>query len=98
MKYIYIWNNTTMMYSVRFATNEEENNIKTAIEIFNQCKQTYSNIVSDSYKYCKGDVGRFIDDEAYCTVQQLHKDLDKVEELTKGLINLNTDKYRFFLW
>ena len=98
MKYIYTWNDTTGMYSVRVATNEEENNIKTAIKIFNQCKQTYRSIISDSYKYYKGDIDRFIDDEAWYVVQQLHKDLDKVDELTKGLINLSTGKYRFFLW
>ena len=98
MKYIYIWDCNKQQYQVRFATHEEEENIKQAIKLFNDCKQTYRQIINDAWREYNGDIDRFIDDEAYYAVQELHKNLDKVNELTKGLINLNTTKYTFMCW
>lgn len=98
MKYIYTWNESTQMYTIRIATKEEESNIQVALQLFKECKQTYNSIICDAYREYNGDIDRFIDDEAYYVVQNLHKNLDKVNELTKGLINLNTENYYFYLW
>lgn len=98
MKYIYTWNETISMYSVRFATKEEQEKINKAVNLLSQCKQCYKSIINDAYKYYKGNIDRFIDDEAYYTVQDLHKNLKKVDELTKGLVQFATDDYYFPLW
>ena len=98
MRYIYTWNPSTEMYSVRIATNEEESKINEALKLFKQCKILHNSIINDAYHYYNGDLDRFIDDEAYFTVQYLHKDLDRVNDMTKGLIELATGKYYFFNW
>ena len=98
MKYIYTWNENTSMYSVRVATKEEQKKINQAINLLNQCKQDYKSIIDDAYRYYKGDIDRFIDDEAYYYVQNLNKNLEKVNELTKGLIQFATGNYYFYLW
>lgn len=98
MRYIYTWNSSTEMYSVRIATNEEESKINEALKLFEQCKRLHDSIINDAYHYYNGDLDRFIDDEAYFTVQYLHKDLDRVNDMTKGLIELATGKYYFFTW
>ena len=98
MKYIYIWHEDTQMYSIRVATEQEENRIKTAITLLKQCKTVHDSIIHDADTLYHGDIDRFIDDEAWYTVQQLHHDLSLVDELTKGLIELDTGKYYFPLW
>lgn len=98
MKYIYSWNETTNMYCIRFATKNEYDTIKSAIDLFEHCKQIHNSIIYDAYQSYNGDIERFIDDEAYYVVQELHKNLQKVESMTKGLINLDTGKYYFYLW
>ena len=98
MRYIYTWHEDTQMYSIRVATEEEENRISEALKLFKQCKSLHNSIINDAYHYYNGDLDRFIDDEAYYTVQNLHRDLNKVNDMTKGLIELATGKYYFFLW
>ena len=98
MRYIYTWHEDTQMYNIRVATEEEENKISEALKLFRQCKSIHDSIINDADSLYNGDIERFIDDEAYYTVQHLHKDLDKVNDMTKGLIKLATGKYYFFLW
>jgi len=98
MRYIYTWHEDIQMYSIRIATNEEENRISEALKLFKQCKSLHDSIINNADSLYNGDIERFIDDEAYYTVQNLHKDLNKVNDMTKGLIKLATDKYYFILW
>lgn len=98
MRYIYTWHEDTQMYSIRVATEQEENRISTALELFNHCKTAYQSIIDDANQYYNGDVNRFIDDEAYYVVKELHKDLDTVNKLTEGLMTLATGNYCFYLW
>ena len=98
MRYIYTWHEDTQMYSIRVATKQEESRINDALKLFNQCKTVHNSVIADAEQYYNGDIERFIDDEAYYTVQNLHKDLNIVNEMTKGLIELATGKYYFCLW
>lgn len=98
MKYIYTWHEGTHMYSVRMATEQEENRISTAIRLLKKCKKVHQSIINDAYSHYNGDIDRFIDDEAYYVVKELHNDLDNINKLTEGLIELATDKYYFFNW
>lgn len=98
MRYIYTWHKDTESYSIRVATKEEENRIREALKLFKQCKSLHDSIINDAAQYYNGDVERFIDDEAYCTMRKLHNDLDTVDELLKELMILDTSKYRFYLW
>lgn len=98
MRYIYIWHEDTQMYSIRVATKEEENRIREALKLFKQCKSLHDSIINDANSFYNGDIERFIDDEAYYTVKELHSDLDKVDELLRGLMSLATGRYRFYLW
>lgn len=98
MRYIYTWHEDTQMYSIRVATEEEENRINKALKLFKQCKSLHDSIINDANSLYNGDIERFIDDAAYYTVQFLHKDLDRVNDMTKGLIELDTNKYYFLMW
>jgi len=98
MKYIYKWNADTNMYDVRLATKEEQILIDNAVKMLDECRKLHNSIVKDANELYHGNLDRYIDDEAYYTVQNLHKDLDKVNDMTKGLIELVTGKYYFFLW
>jgi hypothetical protein len=86
------------MYSIRVATEQEENRISTALKLFNHCKTVYQSIIDDANQYYNGDVNRFIDDEAYYVVNELHKDLDTVNKLTEGLMTFATGNYCFYLY
>ena len=98
MKYIYTWHEDTQLYTVRVATEQEENRIKTAITLLKQCKTVHDSIIQDADTLYHGDIERFIDDEAYYVVKQLHHNLSLIDEFTKGLIKLDTGKYYFLFW
>ena len=98
VRYIYTWHEDTWMYSIRVATEEEKNRIDEALKLFEHCKRLHDSIIHDADSLYNGDIDRFIDDEAYYIVQNLHKDLDRVNDMTKGLIELATGKYYFFFW
>ena len=98
MKYIYTWNEDILMYSIRVATEYEEERIKNAVKMLKHCKTVHDSILHDADVYYHGDIDRFIDDEAWYTVQELHHDLAHIDILTNGLINLDTGKYYFPLW
>ena len=98
MKYIYTWHEDTQMYSIRVATEQEENRINDALKLFKQCKVVYHSIINDANQYYNGDIDRFIDDEAYYVVKNLHNDLDTVNKLTEGLMTLATGNYCFYFW
>ena len=98
MKYIYTWHEDTQMYSIRVATEQEENRINTALSLLKQCREVYNSIIRDANREYNGNLDLFIDNEAYYCVQELHHSLDLVNELSKGLIELNTGKYYFLMW
>ena len=98
MKYIYTWNQDTNMYDIRLATKDEQILIDNATKLLAECKQIHNQIINDANELYHGDLDRFIDDEAYYCVQDLHNKLDLVSKLSKGLIDLNYGKYYFMLW
>ena len=98
MKYIYTWNADTNMYDIRLATKDDQILINEATKLLAECKQIHNQSINDANTQYNGDLDRFIDDEAYYCVQDLHNKLDLVGKLSKGLIDLNYGKYYFMLW
>lgn len=86
------------MYDIRLATKDDQILINEATKLLAECKQIHNQIISDANTQYNGDLDRFIDDEAYYCVQDLHNKLDLVGKLSKGLIDLNYGKYYFMLW
>ena len=97
MKYIYTWNQDTNMYDIRLATKDEQILINEATKLLAECKQIHRQIINDANTQYNDDLDRFIDDEAYFCVQDLHNKLNLVGKLSKGLIDLNYGKYYFML-
>ena len=98
MKYIYTWNQDTNMYDIKLATKDDQILINEATKLLAECKQIHNQIINEANELYHGDLDRFIDDEAYYCVQDLHNKLDLVGKLSKGLIDLNYGKYYFILW
>lgn len=86
------------MYDVRLATKDEQILIDNAIKLLAECREIHNQIINDANTQYNGDLDRFIDDEAYYCVLDLHSKLDLVGKLSKGLIDLTYGKYYFMLW